>query len=65
MVDQNLINKLVSNVKQARRLIREHESEIGIPEIERSLRIADMNLHWILWLLGEAVQYAPDIPLED
>ena len=65
MVDRDLINKLGSNVRQARRLIKEYESEIGIPEIERCLRIADMNLHWTLWLLGEAVQYAPDIPLEE
>jgi len=64
MVDQKEIKKLVFNVKQARRLIKEFE-EIGIPEVERTLKIADMNLHWVLWTCGEAVKYLPDLPLED
>ncbi len=64
MVTQQEIEKMVRDIKQARRLIKEYQ-EIGIPEIERTLRIADMNLHWALWVCGEAVQYLPDLPLEE
>jgi len=64
MVTQQEIEKMVRDIKQARRLIKEHQ-EIGVPEIERSLRIADMNLHWVLWVCGETVQYLPDLPLEE
>lgn len=64
MVEQETMEKLINNVKQARKLIKEFE-EVGIPEIERNLKIADMNLHWVLWVCGEAVQYLPNLPLED
>jgi len=64
MVDHQMIQKMVKDLRQARRLIKGYQ-EIGIPEIERCLRMADMNLHWILWGCGEAVQYLPDLPLED
>jgi len=64
MDNQKTMEKLLNNVKQARRLIKEFE-DIGIPEIERNLRIADMNLHWVLWVCGEAVQHLPNLPLEE
>lgn len=64
MVDHQMMEKMLKDLVQARRLIKGYQ-EIGIPEIERCLRMADMNLHWILWVCGEAVQYLPDLPLED
>lgn len=64
MVDQLLFDKMVGDIKQARKLLYEYR-EIGIPAIERCLRTADMNLHYALWLNGEACQYQPDLPLED
>lgn len=64
MVEQQTIDKLVANLKQARKLIKEFEA-IGIPEIERDIRIADINLHYALWACGEASIYSPDLPLEE
>lgn len=64
MADQILIDRMVADIKEARRLIKEYQN-IGIPELERCVRMADINLHWILWLNGEAHQYQPDLPLED
>ena len=64
MVEQQTIDKLVTNLKQARKLIKEFES-IGIPEIERNIRLADLNLHYALWVCGAANRYEPDLPLEE
>ena len=64
MVDTQEIKALIEDVKKIRRLIKTYQN-IAIPEIACCLRIADINLHEILWVSGEATQYLPDLPLED
>lgn len=64
MVDEQLIDEMIADVRDARRVIKKYEG-IGIPQLERYIRNADINLHWILWSSGAAVQYRPDLPLED
>ena len=62
-MDAQLIDKMIIDIKNVRKTIKKYEG-IGIPQMERCIRTADMNLHWILWLSGEAVEYRPDLPIE-
>lgn len=64
MVDRKEMQTLTEDIRVMRRLIKKYHN-IGVPEVARYLRIADMNLHQILWVSGEATQYLPDLPLED
>ena len=64
MIEQKAIDKMVSDIKQARRLIKEYAT-FGVPDVECNIRKADMNLHYLLWSCGEASRYEPDMPLED
>lgn len=43
---------MLERIAQARRLLREAIEGANSPMIERSLTLADMNLHWAQWNLG-------------
>lgn len=51
----------VEHIKQAREQIASAMQGCDIPQIEKMLRNADMELHWALWNLGEAVALRPEI----
>lgn len=51
----------IDNLKQARRLIAEAGAGLGIPQLESTLRDADMNLHWALWNLGVVEELRPEL----
>lgn len=51
----------VALIWQARKLVSSAMSECESPQIEAILRSADMELHWALWNLGEAVSLRPEL----
>lgn len=51
----------IADLKQARRLIADVAACSGIPQLESTLREADMNLHWALWNLGEVSELRPEL----
>lgn len=64
MNNSKLTEQMIKDIKLARKTIKRHE-RIGIPQVERCIRIADIHLHSILWFSGEAVHYRPDLEIED
>ena len=55
------IEQRIEKLKQARRLVAEAVEGSGIPQLESTLRDADMNLHWALWNLGEVTELRPEL----
>jgi hypothetical protein len=51
----------VARIRQARKLVISAMSGCDSPQIEAILRNADMELHWALWNLGEAVSLRPEL----
>ena len=51
----------VKRIKEARALLAAALRDCELPQIEAMLRNADMELHWALWNLGEAVPLRPDM----
>lgn len=51
----------VARIRQARNLVIAAMSGCDSPQIEAILRSADMELHWALWSLGEAVSLRPEL----
>ncbi len=51
----------VARIREARRLIVAAMQGCDSPQIETMLRSADMELHWALWNLGEAVSLRPEL----
>jgi hypothetical protein len=51
----------VKRIKEARALLAAALKDCELPQIEAMLRNADMELHWALWNLGEAVPLRPDM----
>ena len=51
----------VARIKEARKLVFSAMSGCDSPQIEAILRSADMELHWALWNLGEAVSLRPEL----
>ena len=52
---------MLQRVAQARVLLGEVIEGTDLPMIERTLRLADMNLHWAQWNLGETVALMPEM----
>lgn len=46
---------------QARAIVREIREGTDSPLIERCMHLADMNLHWALWGLGEVGELTPEL----
>ncbi len=55
------MDQRVERLKQARKLVAEAVVDCGIPQLEITLREADMNLHWALWNMGEIDELIPDL----
>jgi len=51
----------IRKIRQARAAIAEAVAGCDIPQIGAMLRSADMELHWALWNLGEAVSLRPEL----
>lgn len=51
----------VERIRQARALLAPIIAGTEEPQIETILRNADMELHWALWNLGEAVEIRAEL----
>ena len=50
----------IRKIKEARALLAAASAGCELPQIEAMLRNADLELHWALWNLGEAVSLRPE-----
>ena len=51
----------IEKIKTARNLLAQVKTNCGIPMIEGALSEADLNLHWVLWNMGEPVELHPEL----
>ena len=56
--------QMIEKLKAARALVDEVYQGTDIPQIQSTVRQADMNLHWALWNLGEVETLRHDLPAE-
>jgi hypothetical protein len=56
------LQEQIARIRQARELLAPLIAQPAEPQIEAILRSADMELHWALWNLGEAVPHRHDMP---
>ena len=54
-------DEMLNRIAQARALLGEVIESTDLPMIERTLKIADMNLHWAEWNLGVATTLMPEM----
>jgi hypothetical protein len=59
------VPELVRTIRDAREVLARAIGETELPQIEAMLRNADMELHWALWNLGEAVSVRPELDYRD
>ena len=52
---------MLDRIAQARALLREVIEATDLPMIERTLKLADMNLHWAQWNLGVPTSLMPEL----
>ena len=52
---------MLQRIAQARALLSEVIEGTDLPMIERTVKLADMNLHWAQWNLGEPVTLMPEM----
>lgn len=52
---------MLERIAQARSLLREVIEATDLPMIERTLKLADMNLHWAEWNLGVPTSLMPEL----
>lgn len=52
---------MLERIAQARALLREVIETTDLPMIERTLKLADMNLHWAQWNLGVPTSLMPEL----
>jgi hypothetical protein len=55
---------LVREVRDLRERLDRLNADPWSPAVERSLRLADMYLHFVLWQLGEVEELSPELPGE-
>ncbi len=53
--------QMLGRIAQARALLREVIEATDLPMIERTLKLADMNLHWAQWNLGVPTTLMPEL----
>ena len=53
--------QMLQRIAQARALLGEVIEGTDLPMIERTVKPADMNLHWAQWNLGEPVTLMPEM----
>jgi ribosome recycling factor len=54
----------IEKLKAARALVREVYEGTDLPQIQSTIRHADMNLHWALWNLGHVETLRHDLPVD-
>lgn len=52
---------MLARIAQARALLQEVIEGTDLPMIERTLMLADMNLHWAQWSLGVPTSLMPEL----
>lgn len=52
---------MLEHITRARELLSEVINDTDLPMIERTLKLADMNLHWALWNLGAPTTLFPEL----
>jgi len=52
--------QMLERIAQARALLREVMEATDLPMIERTLMLADTNLHWAQWNLGVPASLMPE-----
>ena len=55
------VDEMIRKINQARSLVREVMTQANIPQIERCMQLADMNLHWAKWNLGDIDEIMPEL----
>lgn len=55
---------LVDEVRALRRTLERLNEDPWSPAVERSLRLADMYMHFVLWQLGELEELTPELAQE-
>jgi hypothetical protein len=55
------VEQRIEKLRQARKLVADAVAGCAIPQLENTLREADMNLHWALWNLGDVAELLPDL----
>ena len=58
-------DQMIDRLKQARALVDEVYQGTDLPQIQSTVRQADMNLHWALWNLGSVDSLRHDLPPTD
>ncbi len=53
-------DEMIAKLRQARGLVAEVYGGCDYPQLQMTMRQADMNLHWALWNLGEVESLTPD-----
>ena len=54
-------DELVHEVRDLRQHLDRLNDEAWSPAVERSLRLADVYLHFVLWQLGEVEELTPEL----
>ena len=54
-------DEMLQRIAEARALLGEVIESTDLPMIERTLKIADMNLHWAEWNLGVPTSLMPEM----
>jgi hypothetical protein len=52
--------EFLADLKQALYLIKKTKQKVNIPQIERCLHNAAIELHWACWNFGEVDEYLPE-----
>lgn len=52
---------MIDKIKEVRSTLRKVKSGTDSPQLARCVHLADMNLHWALWSLGEIEELAPEL----
>lgn len=55
-------DEMIDRLKAARELVAEVYDGTDLPQIQSTIRQADMNLHWALWNLGAVESLRHDMP---
>ena len=54
-------DQALDRIARARTLLAEIIDSTNLPMIERTLKLADMNLHWAQWNLGVPTALMPEL----
>ncbi len=55
------MEETISQIDQARAIVRQIRDTTESPLIERCMQLAEMNLHWAKWCLGGDVEIMPEL----